>query len=150
MAHDQKHVAKLRDRLEKGIIERVPYLHLNGDTKHRIPGTTNFSFEYVEGEGCVVMLDVEGICVSTGSACASGSTKSSHVLRAIGLPGNIAQGTVRFSLGQFNTEEEVARAVEIIPKVVERLRSLSPVWADKLAGVKTKVTPAERFKSSGK
>ncbi|MBI1979144.1 MAG: hypothetical protein HYS58_00095 [Elusimicrobia bacterium] len=87
---------------------------------------------------------MEGIAVSTGSACASGSTKASHVLRAIGVPGNIAQGAVRFSLGQFNTEEEVRQAVHIIPKVVQKLRSLSPLWEDKIKGMETKVTPPKR------
>ncbi|MBI3012919.1 MAG: aminotransferase class V-fold PLP-dependent enzyme, partial [Elusimicrobia bacterium] len=144
MTEESARVASLRDQLEKGLIEKVPCIRLNGDVHHRIPGTSNFSFEYVEGEGCVVMLDLEGIAVSTGSACASGSTKASHVLRAIGVPGNIAQGAVRFSLGQFNTEEEVRQAVHIIPKVVQKLRSLSPLWEDKIKGMETKVTPPKR------
>ena len=144
MEEETRRVSYLRDQLEKGIIEKVPYVRLNGEPKSRIPGTTNFSFEFVEGEGCVVMLDIEGIAVSTGSACASGSTKASHVLRAIGVPANIAQGAVRFSLGQFNTEEEVRRALEIIPKVVSKLRSLSPLWSDKISGLKTTVTPPGR------
>ncbi len=141
LGQEAKKVAFLRDRLEKGILEKVPYIRRNGDPRHRIPGTSNFSFEFVEGEGCVVMLDIEGIAVSTGSACASGSTKASHVLRAIGLPANVAQGTVRFSLGQFNTLDEVDKALEIIPRVISKLRSLSPLWSDKMAGLPTTVTP---------
>lgn len=144
MEKDSKRVAALRDKLEKGILEKVPYVQRNGHPTQRIPSTTNFSFEYVEGEGCVVMLDLEGFAVSTGSACASGTTKASHVLRAIGIPGNIAQGAVRFSLGHFNTDEEVNAALKIVPKVIERLRSLSPLWADKVAGVPTQVTPPDR------
>ncbi|OGR84267.1 MAG: cysteine desulfurase NifS [Elusimicrobia bacterium RIFCSPLOWO2_01_FULL_54_10] len=145
MAQDAKSVAALRDRLEKGIIESIPHVHLNGHPTKRIPNTTNFSFEYVEGEGCVVLLDVEGLAVSTGSACASGTTKASHVLRAIGVPPNVAQGAVRFSLGRLSTGNDVDRALKIIPDVVARLRSLSPLWADKQAGRETKITPAERF-----
>ncbi len=141
MAEEGKKISALRDQLERIILEKVPYSHLNGNLKHRIPNTTNITFEYVEGEGCVVMLDIEGIAVSTGSACASGSIKASHVLRAIGVPGNLAQGTVRFSLGHGNSAEEVERAGAVIPNVVERLRSLSPLWADKLAGKTTHVTP---------
>ena len=138
-------IAALRDKLEKGIIESVPFVHLNGDPSKRVPNTTNFSFEYVEGEGCVVLLDVEGLAVSTGSACASGTTKASHVLRAIGVPPNVAQGAVRFSLGRFSTEDEVDQALQTIPKVIGRLRALSPLWSDRQAGRETKVTPAERF-----
>ncbi len=141
MKEESAKVVQLRDSLEQGILEKVSAVHLNGDKKNRIPGTSNFSFGYVEGEGCVVMLDLEGIAVSTGSACASGSTKASHVLRAIGVPGNLAQGAVRFSLGQFNTKEEVLASLEVIPKVISRLRSLSPLWADHVAGVETRVTP---------
>ncbi len=141
MREESIKVARLRDTLEQGILEKISDVHLNGDKKNRIPGTTNFSFGYVEGEGCVVMLDLEGIAVSTGSACASGSTKASHVLRAIGVPGNLAQGAVRFSLGQFNSEAEISVALEVIPKGISRLRSLSPLWGDHLAGIETKVTP---------
>ncbi len=141
MTEEGKKIGSMRDKLERTILEKIPYVRLNGNIKNRIPNTTNFTFEYVEGEGCVVMLDIEGVAVSTGSACASGSTKASHVLRAIGVPGNLAQGTVRFSLGHTNTEEEVNHAGEIIPKVIERLRSMSPLWADKLAGKATRVTP---------
>lgn len=144
MEKEGKKISALRDRLEKGILEKVPYVRRNGHPEKRIPNTTNFSFEFIEGEGCVVMLDIEGIAVSTGSACASGTTKASHVLRAIGLPGNIAQGSVRFSLGHYNTEAEVDRALEIIPTVIQRLRSLSPIWSDKMKGSKTEVLPPQK------
>jgi len=148
MVKDAEKISTLRDHLEKSILEKIPYVRRNGHPTNRIPGTANFSFEYVEGEGCVVMLDVEGIAVSTGSACASGTTKASHVLRAIGLPGNIAQGAIRFSLGHWNTKEEVNFAVKTIPHVVARLRSLSPIWSDKVSGRETQITPAERFRHS--
>ncbi len=141
MAEEGKKIGALRDKLEQLILKQVPYSQMNGNIKNRIPNTTNITFEYVEGEGCVVMLDIEGIAVSTGSACASGSIKASHVLRSIGVPGNLAQGTVRFSLGHGNTLEEVTQAGALIPRVIERLRSLSPLWADKLAGKTTHVTP---------
>lgn len=145
MSADMKKVSALRDRLQKGILDQVPEVRLNGHPSLRVPGTVNFSFEFVEGEGCVVLLDVEGIAVSTGSACASGTTQASHVLRALGVPPNSAQAAVRFSLGHFNREDEVNHALQVIPKAVERLRSLSPVWADRAAGRQTHVTPAERF-----
>ncbi len=145
MESDGKRVAALRDRLERGIIGSIPSIHLNGHPALRVPSTTNFSFEYVEGEGLVVLLDVEGVAVSTGSACASGTTQASHVLRAIGVAPNVAQGAVRFSLGHFSTEQEVDDVLKIIPQVVDRLRSLSPLWADKIAGRVTEITPAERF-----
>jgi cysteine desulfurase len=131
MDTENARIAQLRDRLEQGLLAKIPYCKVNGHPQKRIPNTTNFSFEYVEGEGCVVMLDLEGIAVSTGSACASGSTKASHVLRAIGIPGNLAQGTVRFSLSRYTTEQEIKCALDVIPKVIERLRALSPVWADR-------------------
>lgn len=144
MPAESMQVSALRDKLEKGILEKVPYVRRNGHPHQRIPNTTNFSFEYVEGEGLVVALDIEGIALSTGSACASGTTKASHVLRAIGIPNNIAQGTVRFSLGHFNKESEVDFALTVIPKTVERLRSLSPLWEDALKGKETIVAPPKR------
>lgn len=144
MENNGKKVLSLRNQLEKEILEKVPYVRLNGHIEKRIPNTTNFSFEFIEGEGLVVLLDVEGMASSTGSACASGTTKTSHVLRAIGLPGNIAQGSIRFSLGHYNTEDEIKQAIEIIPKAVERLRSMSPIWSDKLKGIETNVIPPER------
>lgn len=125
-------ISALRDRLEKGLLEKVPYSKVNGHPVKRIPNTSNISFEFVEGEACVTALDIEGIAVSTGSACASGRTKVSHVLRAIGLLTSIAQGSVRFSLGYDNTGKEVDQSLEIIPKVIEKLRSISPIWIDKM------------------
>ena len=145
LIHDQKQVRQLRDQLENGIINKVPLCRVNGDLERRVPGCTNISFEYIEGEGCIVMMDIEGIAASTGSACASGTTLASHVLRAIGLTGNAAQGTVRFSLGRTNTQADVDNALEIIPSIIHRLRSLSPVWTDKMQGQETQVTPPARF-----
>ena len=145
MVRDAEKVAKLRDRLEEGILRSVPCVFRNGPKGGRIPGTSNLSFEYVEGEGCVMLLDLEGIAVSTGSACASGTTKASHVLRAMGVPGNLAQGALRFSLGHFNSGADVDAALEAVPRVAAKLRSMSPLWEDRTKGVETRITPPDRF-----
>jgi cysteine desulfurase len=119
-------VAALRDRLEAGILERVPQVAVNGDRVRRLPTTTNLAFEYIEGEGFVIALDLRGIACSTGAACSSGSLESSHVLSAIGLKAEQARASIRFSLGRFNTDEDIDATLEILPAVVEQLRSLSP------------------------
>jgi len=131
IAIEKERTSILRDALESGILENIPGSSVNGARDKRVPGTANINFDCVEGEALVVALDIEGIAVSTGAACATGSAKSSHVLRAMGMPGNIAQSSIRFSLGIFNTEEEVNTALEIIPKAAERLRSITPVWMEK-------------------
>jgi cysteine desulfurase len=115
--------AALRDRLEQGLLERVPGASVNGDPAARVPTTSNMSFEGVEGESLVIGLDLEGIAVSTGSACSSGSLDPSHVLQAMGLPPARVEGAVRFSLGPATTSAEIDRVLEVVPAVVARLRS---------------------------
>jgi cysteine desulfurase len=119
-------VKKLRDKLEKAILESCPDCRINGDPKNRLPNTTNISFEYIEGEAILLMLDKYGICASSGSACTSGSLEPSHVLRAMGVPFTAAHGSIRFSLSRYNTEDEIDFTVEKMPQIVNHLRELSP------------------------
>ncbi len=119
-------VRKLRDKLENAILQRCPDSMLNGDKENRLPNTSNISFEYVEGEAILLMLDKFGICASSGSACTSGSLEPSHVLRAMGVPFTAAHGSIRFSLSRYNTEQEVDYTIEKIPDIINRLRELSP------------------------
>jgi len=132
LAEEVGRVAQLRDRLEAGIIAAVPSVRVNGDRAHRLPNTTNISFEYVEGEAILLMLDQHGICASSGSACTSGSLEPSHVLRAMGVPFTAAHGSVRFSLSRYNTEQDIETVIRVIPGLIERLRSISPFWKDYL------------------
>ncbi len=125
-AEEQARVAALRDRLEAGILASVPLVTANGDQTHRAPNTSNLTFDHIEGEGFVIAMDLRGIACSTGSACSSGSLEPSHVLTAIGLRPEQARATIRFSLGRFNTEEDVDAALKILPGVVEQLRAVSP------------------------
>ncbi len=126
---ENKKVKYLRDKLEKAILKKCPDCRLNGDKENRLPNTTNISFEYIEGEAILLMLDQYGICASSGSACTSGSLEPSHVLRAMGVPFTAAHGSIRFSLSRYNTEEEVDYAIEKIPPIINRLRELSPFVA---------------------
>ena len=119
--------AKLRDRLIEGIL-KLPRTRLNGDPVKRLPGTVNISIEGVEGESLLLMLDLDGICASSGSACTSGSLDPSHVLLALGLKHEVAHGSLRLSLSDEATDEDVDYILEVIPKVVERLRNMSPLW----------------------
>jgi len=139
MKTEEKHVRHLRDKLEKGILHRIECSRVNGDPEHRMFNTTNISLEAVEGEGLIIGLDMQGICVSSGSACASGQTEPSHVLKAIGVPIELAKGSIRFSLGRENTDEEIEKVLEVLPKVVERLRGLSPLWSDYKKGLRKSV-----------
>jgi cysteine desulfurase len=116
---------KLRDRLEKGLLA-IPETEINGDRKNRLPNTTNIGFKYIEGEAILLMLDREGICASSGSACTSGSLEPSHVLRAMGLPYTTLHGSIRFSLSRYTTAAEVDRVLQVMPDIVSRLRALSP------------------------
>lgn len=124
--HSEK-IRKMRDRLKEGILE-IPYCRLNGHPEKRLSGNLNFSFEYIEGESLLLMLDQMGVCSSTGSACSSGSLDPSHVLSAIGVPPEIAQGSLRLTLGDANTEEDIDYVLEVLPQVVEKLRSISPFY----------------------
>ncbi len=119
----------LRDRLEKGLMEKIPDIKINGDPEKRLPNTANISFEYVEGESLLLNLDMRGVAASSGSACTSGSLEPSHVLLAMSLSHEMSHGSVRFSLGRHNTEEEIDYIVEIMPPIVERMRSMSPLYA---------------------
>jgi len=120
--------SRLRDRLEAGLVSRIPKTMVNGDPRHRLPNTTNISFEYIEGESILLMMDELGICASSGSACTSGSLEPSHVLRAMGVPFTAAHGSIRFSLSEHNTEDDIDYTIEKLPDIVARLRSLSPFW----------------------
>ncbi len=122
-------VKYLRDKLENAILQTCPDTRLNGDRDNRLPNTTNISFEFIEGEAILLMLDKYGICASSGSACTSGSLEPSHVLRAMGVPFTAAHGSIRFSLSRYNTEQEVDFTIEKLPAIINRLRELSPFVA---------------------
>ena len=126
MAGDAMRLAGLRDRLEEGLLSRVPLVSVNGDRQRRLPTTSNLSFDYIEGEGFVIAMDLRGIACSTGAACSSGSLEPSHVLSAIGKTPDQARASIRFSLGRFNTSEEIDYALEIVPAIAEQLRAVSP------------------------
>ena len=126
MEKEKTFVRGLRDSLEKGILETCPDCFVNGDIENRLVNTTNISFEFIEGEAILLMLDRYGICASSGSACASGSLEPSHVLRAMGVPFTAAHGSIRFSLSRYNTQKEVDFVIDKIPPVINRLRELSP------------------------
>ena len=125
LSSDGARVATLRDRLEAGILAHVPGTAVNGAIESRVPNTTNISFDRVEAESLLIALDLEGIAVSTGSACSSGTLEPSHVLKAMGLAAHRTQNSLRFSLGMFSTEEEVDRVVELLPRLVDKLRGLT-------------------------
>lgn len=128
-------VSALRDMLIEGL-KKIPHSALNGDPVNRLPGNVNFCFEGIEGESLLLLLDEKGICASSGSACTSGSLDPSHVLLSIGRPHEIAHGSLRLSLCEYNTEEEVEYMLREIPKIVEYLRNMSPLWKDKVEGRK--------------
>ncbi len=122
---------RLRDKFELGLLEKVPDIYVNGSREWRLPNTTNIAFRFIEGEALLVSLDMVGIGLSTGSACTSGSTEPSYVLTGMRVDPIDAQGSLRFSLGYGNTDEDVDYALEKIPEIVSRLRSLSPIYKAK-------------------
>ena len=122
--------SELRDYLIKSIMERIPYTRLNGDRHNRLPNNTNFCFQFIEGETLLIMLDMEGICGSSGSACTSGSLDPSHVLKAIGLPDEIAHGSLRLTLSEETTKDDIDYVVDKLDKIVARLRQMSTMYAD--------------------
>lgn len=130
MEENAKRLQAMRDRLIAGIEEKIPYCRLNGSRTERLPGHVNFSFQFIEGESMLMLLNAAGICGSSGSACTSGSLDPSHVLLAIGLPHEIAHGSLRLTLGRENTEEDVDYILEKLPPIVERLRAMSPLYED--------------------
>jgi cysteine desulfurase len=130
MEDNIKYISKLRDNLINGIINKVKNVKLNGPTTDRLPGNVHISFKYIEGESILLMLNMEGIAAASGSSCTSQALKSSHVLNAIGLSPTMAQGSVLFSLGKYNTAEEVSRLLEVLPPIVKRLREMSPIYKE--------------------
>ncbi|MFK4754581.1 MULTISPECIES: cysteine desulfurase NifS [Oceanospirillaceae] len=130
MEYENTEVAKLRDRLQEGILAVVPHSFVTGDPTNRLPNTLNIAFEYIEGEAILLLMNKAGIAASSGSACTSGSLEPSHVMKAMGIPYTAAHGTVRFSLSRYNTPEEIERVIEAVPPIVAKLRKLSPYWSD--------------------
>jgi cysteine desulfurase len=128
MEMENTFVRRLRDKLEMELLKKIPQSRVNGDIQNRLPNTTNISFEYVEGEAILLLMNELGICASSGSACTSGSLQPSHVLRAMGVPFTMAHGSIRFSLSIYNTEEEVDFVIDKMPAIIERLRGMSPFW----------------------
>ncbi len=133
-AHYKK-LSSLRDRALKGITDRIPYTRVNGSMEKRLPGNLNISFRFVEGESVLLMLDMKGIKASSGSACTSGSLDPSHVLLSIGLPHEIAHGSLRLSFGEINTEEEVDYLIDALDEIINKLRNMSPLYEDFTKGV---------------
>jgi cysteine desulfurase len=125
---DEGNLAWLRDRLQQGILSQVDEAGVNGDGAPRVPNTTNIFFDHIDGEAMVIALDLKGLAISTGAACSSGALEPSHVLVAMGLPGDRARASIRFSLGKQNTAEDVEFALALVPETVSRLRELSPVY----------------------
>jgi cysteine desulfurase len=111
--------------------KRIPKIRINGDPENRLPNTSLISYEFIEGESILMLLDQYGICASSGSACTTGSLEPSHVLRAMGVPYTAAHGAVRFSLSRYNTRQEIDFLLEVIPEIIAKLRSYSPYWNDK-------------------
>ena len=140
MEENTKKVLKLRNRLIEGL-SQIPHSVLNGDLEKRLPGNVNFCFEGIEGESLLLLLDDKGICASSGSACTSGSLDPSHVLLAIGRPHEIAHGSLRLSLCEENTEEDVEYILQSVPDIVEYLRGISPLWKDKVNGKRAFLLP---------
>ena len=135
MEANAAHVTRLRDRLIEGL-SQIPHSALNGDPVNRLPGNVSFCFEGIEGESLLLLLDSKGICASSGSACTSGSLDPSHVLLAIGRPHEVAHGSLRLSLSEWNTDEEIDHILAEVPWVVEYLRNMSPMWKDLISGRK--------------
>lgn len=128
MQVEERELRYLRDKLEKGILAQVPSAYPTGDLHNRLPNTSSIAFEFVEGEGILLLLNKLGIAASSGSACTSGSLEPSHVMRAMGIPYTAAHGTIRFSLSRYNTLAEVERVIEAVPPIIAQLRKISPYW----------------------
>ena len=127
MEEDSKKMIAMRDKLFAEL-SKIPHSKINGSLEHHVPGTVNMCFEGIEGESLLLMLDAKGICASSGSACTSGSLDPSHVLLSLGLPHEVAHGSLRLSIGEYNTMEEIDHICQVVPQVVEYLRNMSPVW----------------------
>lgn len=127
-----KKIKSLRDTLQKSILEKIPEVIVNGHPEKRMDNILNICIKYIEGESILIHLDFEDICASSGSACTSGSLEPSHVLLALGLPHEVAHGSIRFSFGKFNIEDDVERVIDVLPGIVEKLRDMSPFWKEKI------------------
>ena len=134
MDQNNAHIATLRDHFVDRVLAEIPYVRFNGNRDSRVPSIANFSFEFVEGEGILMLLDLAGVAVSSGSACSSGSLDPSHVLLAMGVPIEISHGSIRFSFGKHNTMEEVDYAVDKLKDTIARLRQMSPLFNVKTGG----------------
>lgn len=134
MDEDNAHIAAVCDHFVERVMKEIPYVRFNGDMQHRVPSCANFSFEYVEGEGILMSLDIKGVAVSSGSACSSGSLDPSHVLLAMGVPVEISHGSIRFSFGKDNTMEEADYAVDVLKETIAKLRIMSPLYNEKIGG----------------
>ncbi len=130
MEFENTEVKRLRDKLEAGILARVPRAFATGNVDERLPNTSNIAFEFIEGEAILLLLNKYGIAASSGSACTSGSLEPSHVMRAMGIPYTAAHGTIRFSLSRYTTEAEIDRVIQVVPEIVAQLRKLSPYWGE--------------------
>jgi len=128
MGEDAVREAGLRDRLWAGLSDRIEAIYLNGDMARRLPGNLNVRLDGIEGESMILMLDMEGICVSSGSACTTGSLEPSHVLLALGIPAENAHGSLRVTVGRSTTAADIDRFIEVFPPIVARLREMSPIW----------------------
>jgi len=128
MNKEVERLSYLRDKLINGLVERIEHIRLNGHPRRRLPNNVNVSVDFVEGESMLLNLDLEGIYASTGSACSSASLDPSHVLLALGLPPEQAHGSLRFTLGRENTEEDIERVLEVLPRIVAKLRAMSPLF----------------------
>ena len=129
MERDAARVTAMRDRLIGGLTQ-IPHSRLNGSLEHHVPGTVNMCFEGIEGEQLLLLLDKQGICASSGSACASGSLDPSHVLLSLGIPHELARGSLRLSVGEYNTDADIDHILAVVPRAVEQLRAMSPIWAE--------------------
>ncbi|MGR9108409.1 MAG: aminotransferase class V-fold PLP-dependent enzyme, partial [Gammaproteobacteria bacterium] len=130
LEYEKTFVKSMRDRLETGILERIPYCFVTGNPANRLPNTCNIAFEFVEGEAILMLLNKKGIAASSGSACTSGSLEPSHVMRAMDIPYTAAHGSIRFSLSRYNTMQEIERVIEVMPEIIAQLRKLSPYWGE--------------------
>ncbi len=140
---DMFQIALMRDRLEQGILARIPSTFVTGNPRERVPNTTNIAIEYVEGEALLLLMNQAGIAASSGSACTSGSLEPSHVMKAMNIPFTAAHGTLRFSLSRFTTDDDIDHVLEQLPAIVERLRMLSPYWDnEKNQGAEDSFAPA--------
>ncbi|MFH1380241.1 MAG: cysteine desulfurase NifS [bacterium] len=140
MLSEENRIRTLRDKLQKNLMQKIPYAKLNGHPEHRLSNTLNISFEFIEGEGIILSMDIKGLAVSTGSACTSGTLEPSHVLKAMGVPIEAAHGSIRFSLGRSNSASDIDYVIKTMPGIIEKLRSISPLWEDKQKGVETAYT----------